>query len=87
MAIDVDPMTVSRFERGVTTPSLGTLHRIADAFGIPLARLLEDAPQKSERNGAEALYVLMDGLSVAEKAFVVDTVKRFCALKKRCRSD
>lgn len=81
LVLDVDPVTVSRFERGVTLPSLPTLHRMADIFGIPLARLFEDAPQE-KRTDAEALGVLMVSLSQTEKDFVIETVKRFCALKK-----
>jgi DNA-binding XRE family transcriptional regulator len=81
LALDVDPVTVSRFERGVTLPSLPTLHRMADIFGIPLARLFEDAPQE-KRTDAETLGVLMVSLSQTEKDFVFETVKRFCALKK-----
>lgn len=58
LALDVDPVTVSRFERGVTLPSLPTLHRMADIFGISLARLLEEAPQ-GKRGDAELLEALM----------------------------
>ena len=81
LVLDVDPVTVSRFERGVTLPSLPTLHRMADIFGIPLARMFEDAPQE-KRTDAETLGVLMVSLSQTEKDFVLETVKRFCALKK-----
>lgn len=81
LALDVDPVTVSRFERGVTLPSLPTLHRMADVFGITLARLFDDAPQ-SKRNEADTLGALMRGLSQAEKDFILETVKRFCALKR-----
>lgn len=82
MALDVDPVTVSRFERGVTLPSLPTLHRMADVFGVPLAGLLEDAP-RAERSEADTLAALMGNLSVAEKNYVLDSVKRFCALMAR----
>ena len=84
LVLDVDPVTVSRFERGVTLPSLPTLHRMARIFGIPLARLFEDAPQE-KRNDAEVLDTLIGSLSKAEKDFIFDTVKRFCALKKKTR--
>lgn len=83
LALDIDPMTVSRFERGMTLPSLPTLQRMAGVFGVPLARLLQGAPQEKRHNEAETLCALMSSLSAAEREFVVDTVKRFCALKKR----
>ncbi|MDI6750684.1 MAG: helix-turn-helix transcriptional regulator [Rhodocyclaceae bacterium] len=83
LALDVDPITVSRFERGVTLPSLPTLHRMSGIFGIPLARLFEDAPLENRlRNDAELLAALMGSLSNAEKDFVFEMIKRFCALKK-----
>jgi transcriptional regulator with XRE-family HTH domain len=82
LALDVDPVTISRFERGVTLPSLPTLHKMAGIFGVPLARLLDDAP-RAERSEADTLAALMGNLSVAEKDYVIDTVKRFCALMAR----
>lgn len=85
-ALDVDPVTVSRFERGVTLPSLPTLHGMAGVFGVPLARLLDDAPQ-AERTEADTLAALMCNLSVAEKNYVLDTIKRFCALVARGKSN
>lgn len=33
--------TVSRYERGVTTPSLDRLHEIADLLEVPLEELLD----------------------------------------------
>ncbi len=83
-ALEVDPVTVSRFERGVTLPSLSTLHRMAGVFGIPLARLFDDAPHEKQNYG-NTLNALMSNLSPAEQEFVLDTVKRFCALKKEKR--
>jgi transcriptional regulator with XRE-family HTH domain len=82
LALEVDPVTISRFERGVTLPSLPTLHRMADVFGISLAGLLEEAP-RGKRSDAELLAALMEPLSAAERDFVVETIKRFCALRKR----
>lgn len=87
LALDVDPVTVSRFERGVTLPSLPTLQRMAGVFGIPLARLLQGAPQERGRNEADTLHALMVSLSAAEREFIVDTVKRFCALKRTKKQD
>ena len=79
LALDVDPVTVSRFERGVTLPSLPTLHKMAGVFGVPLARLLDDAPRLA-RSEADILTALMGNLSPTEKDYVFDTIKRFCAL-------
>ena len=85
LALDVDPVTVSRFERGVSLPSLPTLHGMAGVFGVPLARLLDDAPLQ-DRSEADTLAALMQNLSVAEKDYVLDAVKRFCALIARSKT-
>jgi transcriptional regulator with XRE-family HTH domain len=85
LALDVDPITVSRFERGVTLPSLPTLHGIAGVFGISLARLLDDAPD-ARRSDADTLAALIDRLSADERDYILDTVKRFCALAARKRT-
>lgn len=86
LALDIDPVTVSRFERGVTLPSLPTLHRMAGVFGVPLARLFDDAPRES-RDEADVLAALMRNLSANEKSYVLDSVKRFCALVSRGKSN
>ena len=41
--------SVSRLEGGSRKPGLGTLERIAKAFGVPLTALFEGAPPPSER--------------------------------------
>lgn len=84
LALDVDPVTVSRFERGVTLPSLPTINRMAGIFGIPLARMFEEAPQEKQNHGS-TLSALMSNLSSIEQEFVLDTVKRFCTLKKKTK--
>lgn len=86
LALDVDPVTVSRFERGVTLPSLPTLHKMAGVFGVPLARLLDDAP-RLVRSEADTLAALMGNLSATEKDYVFDTIKRFCMLMARGKSN
>src|SRR5207247_1179114 len=45
--VDVEPMTVSRWERGATTPDLDVLGRIAKATGKPVSYFVggkADAP-------------------------------------------
>lgn len=85
LALDVDPITVSRFERGVTLPSLPTLHKLAGVFGVPMARLLDDAP-RLEHADAGAISALLANLSQDERDFLIDTVRRFCALASHRRT-
>jgi transcriptional regulator with XRE-family HTH domain len=42
--VDVEPITVSRWERGATTPDLDVLRLVADATGRPLSYFVEREP-------------------------------------------
>jgi len=46
--VDVDPMTVSRWERGATTPDLDVLRLVATATGKPLSYFVDTAPPATE---------------------------------------
>jgi transcriptional regulator with XRE-family HTH domain len=47
--VSVEPITVSRWERGATTPDFNALSLIAEATGKPLSYFLgEDAPAAAE---------------------------------------
>ena len=41
--VEVEPITVSRWERGATTPDLDVLRLVADATGKPLSYFVADA--------------------------------------------
>lgn len=56
--VDVEPITVSRWERGATTPDLDVLRLVAEATGRPLSFFVDaaspaessgDLPQRVER--------------------------------------
>lgn len=86
-AIDVDPMTISRFERGLTLPSLLTIQRLSLAFGITLNDFFDEDFVVSEYDGdALALRAMLGSLGKDEREFILDTVKRFCALSDRKRT-
>ena len=84
VALDVDPMTVSRFERGVTLPSLLTLQKISIVFGVTMTELLEE-PSDSADDKVKVLIALMRSLSEEEQAFFVETVTRFRSLVQQRR--
>lgn len=55
---------VVQIEAGRTNPSIGTLVRIADAFGVTVARLVEEArPPEVQLTGPEDYRVLWEGPS------------------------
>ena len=54
--VKVEPITVSRWERGATTPDFNALTLIAEATGKPLSYFLgEEAPPVQEPRLAEAV--------------------------------
>jgi transcriptional regulator with XRE-family HTH domain len=47
--VEVEPITVSRWERGATTPDLDVLRLVAEATGRPLSFFVDDqAPAQPE---------------------------------------
>ena len=49
--VSVEPMTVSRWERGATTPDLDVLRLVADATGRPLSFFVDEAPAGDAAGG------------------------------------
>ena len=69
--VEVDPITVSRWERGATTPDLDMLSIVAEATGKPLSYFVEEA----ERLAAETTDRTIEG--AAEKlAAQADRIER-----------
>ena len=80
--LDLDPMTVSRFERGATLPSLVTLQQIATVFGVTMAQLLEEEPPSNVDDTA-LIARLIQNFSSEERAFVLDTLKRYRTIRRK----
>jgi transcriptional regulator with XRE-family HTH domain len=83
-ALDIDPMTVSRFERGVTLPSLLSLQKIATVFGIPMARMLDEGPV-ADSDTVKLFAGLMQDLDPDEQAYFLESLKRYRSLTWRKR--
>ena len=47
-SVSVEPITVSRWERGATTPDLDALGLVAEATGKPLSYFVEDGTRARE---------------------------------------
>ena len=84
IALDIDPMTVSRFERGVTLPSLVTIRQLANVFGVSMAQMLEDVPSQ-ESGEIQVVAALLNSFSSGEREFLIETLKRYRALQQRQR--
>ena len=52
--VEVEPITVSRWERGATTPDLDVLRLVADATGQPLSYFVADEQERASVPSANA---------------------------------
>lgn len=80
--LGVDAETVSRFERGVTAPSLLTLERLARALKTSAAELLSESSNEPTAQ-AVRISAWIDDLAERDRVFVVDQVKRLCEHLRR----
>jgi transcriptional regulator with XRE-family HTH domain len=78
LQVEVEPETISRFERGVTLPSLPTLARLAEVLGATMTQLLEEKAPPSF-SAAAKLAAWLAPLSKQDQAFVLDIMARLCA--------
>lgn len=87
LALDVDPTTISRFERGVSLPSLTTIQKVCSIFGISLSHFFDETAPQPAGNQSEsaALVAMLDQLDQNDRQFIIGTIKRFCQLNSRKR--
>ena len=75
--IGVDAETISRFERGVTVPSLLTLDTLARVLKASVAELLSEEPI-APTDQAIQISACLACLSATNSEFVMDQIKRLC---------
>jgi len=75
--LGVDAETISRFERGVTVPSLVTLDRLARVLNSSSADLLSEA-SITPSDQAIQISAWLAGLSSEDNEFVVSQIKALC---------
>lgn len=88
--LGVQHETISRIERGATTPSLIMLEKIADAFSIGLVDLLDnEKPLRNNEkpitksNNFEKIADWLKPLSDADLELVLQTIKPICRLLQK----
>ena len=69
--VEVDAETVSRFERGISMPSLERLWIIADALDVGISDLLT-ATSTLPNDQARRLATVMEGLATADQRLLMD---------------
>lgn len=72
--IGVDTETISRFERGVTTPSLKSIEKIARLLSVTIADLFAEAPPP-EPTQLEELSRLLEPLVDEDRTYVVTSIR------------
>lgn len=82
----VDTETISRFERGVTAPSLKSIEKLAGLLTITIANLLSES-QPSEPTQLEALSRLLEPLVEEDRSYVLTTLRSLCHYLSSLRSD
>jgi transcriptional regulator with XRE-family HTH domain len=86
--VSVEPITVSRWERGATTPDLDVLGVVAEATGKPISFFVDDAPTGggSSRRGSPATE---DAVARIEAAAVriAESADRLATLLEDVRDD
>ena len=61
--VEVEPITVSRWERGATTPDLDVIRLVADATGKPLSYFIADGEPPAQDRAVEKLERAADRLA------------------------
>jgi transcriptional regulator with XRE-family HTH domain len=81
-ALDVNPETISRFERGHTLPPLGRLFELATLYGVEPETLVAGGAARSLEPATD-ITALMKGLSDEDREFVREWVVAMCARLSR----
>lgn len=75
--LGVDAETISRFERGVTVPSLMTIERLAGVLKTGVADLLSEA-SVCPSDQAIQISAWLECLSIDDGEFVITQIKALC---------
>ncbi|MCL2635311.1 MAG: helix-turn-helix domain-containing protein [Betaproteobacteria bacterium] len=75
--VEVDTETISRFERGMTLPSLITLERISRSMQVGMGDLLAHT-EVTPNDQALVVSAWLNGLEQHHRTYVLDMVKRAC---------
>jgi transcriptional regulator with XRE-family HTH domain len=73
----VDTETISRFERGVTAPSLKSIEKLAGLLSVTIADLLGESTPP-EPTQLEALSRLLEPLVEEDRNYVMASVRSLC---------
>lgn len=75
--LGMDTETISRFERGVSLPSLVTLEKLAHVLNTTVSDLLEEGSIKPH-DQAVVISAWLSGLKEKDRDFVIGLMKQTC---------
>jgi len=84
-AAGINPETVSRYERGVSLPTIEALERLAIALNTELAVLVA-TPSSISPDDAKLVSVWLQGLTAEDRSFVTTLIQSAAQHLKRRRS-
>jgi len=76
--VGVDTETISRFERGVTVPSLLTLEKISHSLRLGVGELLAETSIQPD-DQASMLSAWLADLGEADRSFVLELIRQTCS--------
>lgn len=79
--IGVTEVTASNLINNKTTPSIGTLYKIAKVLGVPVVQLLGEEIKSPESNSDFVAFVRYKGIH-----YTADTLKEFNTIVEEIRS-
>lgn len=80
--MEVEPETISRFERGATVPSLHTLEKLALILRASIGDLLVESSTAPD-DQAMRISAWLSELKPADRALVTDVMQRLCDRLRR----
>lgn len=75
--LQVEPETISRFERGTSTPSLHTLENLASALRVSIGDLLIESSTAPD-DQAMRISAWLSELEPIDRAFVTNVTQQLC---------
>ena len=84
--VDVEPITVSRWERGATSPDLDVINLVAEATGKPLSYFIGDEGEQGAEASPSALEAAAARIEAAALQ-IASEADRIASLLEELRAD
>lgn len=72
--VDIDTVSLSRIERGIVTPSIPTLNKIADALNVGISQLFDGVSVNTDTL-IDTIYEQLTPLDETDRLFLIEQIK------------